>query len=114
MSEHTPTPWEYRPHRHDDWGWIRGHKKDGELLAPLVAIARGGSWNGDEEVTLDQHRAAGTDPYAANAAFIVKAVNSHDALVAELRRLFEMYGHQATADVLALVGTPPTTAGDHQ
>ncbi len=40
------------------------------------------------------------------AAFIVKAVNNHSALVAELRRLFELYGHQATADVLAGVGQP--------
>lgn len=38
------------------------------------------------------------------AAQIVKAVNSHEALVAELQRLFELYGHQATADVLASVG----------
>jgi len=40
----------------------------------------------------------------ANAAFICKAVNNHAALVAELQRLFKLYGHQATADVLRAVG----------
>jgi hypothetical protein len=102
MAEHTPTPWTYRPARHDDWGWIRGPKPDNDEVAPLVAIARSGEWETFE--SNDKHRAAGTDPCGANAAFIVKAVNNHDALVAELQRLFELYGHQATADVLSRVG----------
>ena len=79
MTEHTPTPWEYRPHRLDDWGWIRGPLLDGQDIAPLVAMARSGTW---ESVSmLDEHRANKTDPYAANAAFIVKAVNNHAALL---------------------------------
>jgi hypothetical protein len=39
-----------------------------------------------------------------DAAFIVKAVNNHERIVAELKRLFDLYGHQATKDVLDLVG----------
>ncbi len=49
----------------------------------------------------------GENERSANAALIVKAVNNHDALVTELRRLFELYGHQATADVLAAVEAKP-------
>ena len=46
-----------------------------------------------------------------NAELIVTAVNNHAALVAELQRLFALYGHKATADVLALVGTPAQREG---
>ncbi len=97
MAEHTPTPWTYRSKVHDDWGWIRD--ADGNL----AATAR------DGRVWLehfDSYRATKTDPYEPNAAFIVKAVNNHDALVAELKRLFELYGHQAAADILAAVERP--------
>lgn len=41
-----------------------------------------------------------------NADLIVKAVNNHERMVGELQRLFDLYGHQATADVLAAVSTP--------
>jgi hypothetical protein len=81
MTEHTPTPWEYRPARHDDWGWIRG-PKGADGIAPLVATARSGKW--EPEAMLDEHRINKTDPYGPNALFIVKAVNNHDALVKAL------------------------------
>lgn len=47
-----------------------------------------------------------------NADLILRAVNNHDAMVAELQRLFHLYGHQATADVLDRVGTPAQPGGD--
>jgi hypothetical protein len=78
MTDHTPTPWAYRSSPHDDWGWIRGPKQD-DGIAPLVAMARSGLWESVE--MLDEHRTNKTDPYGANAAFIVKAVNHHDELV---------------------------------
>jgi len=81
MSDRTPTPWVIRPERHDDWGWIRG--ADGEL----ACIARHHDRKDD-----DKHRMDKTDPYAANAAFIVKAVNSHDALVKALEELLPLAG----------------------
>ena len=84
MTDHTPTPWAYRSSPHDDWGWIRGPKTD-DGIAPLVAMARSGKW--EQEGELDQHRINKTDPYGANAAFIVKAVNNHDALVKALTDL---------------------------
>jgi 3-methyladenine DNA glycosylase/8-oxoguanine DNA glycosylase len=46
------------------------------------------------------------DVNEANAAFIVKAVNNHERMVAELKRLFDLYGHQATKDVLDAMGGP--------
>lgn len=78
----TPTPWRYRPDLHDDWGWIRGPQPDNGEIAPLVACARSGSW--DDAATHDAHRAARTDPYGANAAFIVEAVNSYASLKARV------------------------------
>jgi hypothetical protein len=75
MPDHTPTPWSYRPLKHDDWGWIRD--ADGSL----AATARDGRVMSER---FDEFRAAKKDPYAANAAFIVNAVNNHDALVKAL------------------------------
>jgi hypothetical protein len=77
MGEHTPTPWAYRSSPHDDWGWIRGPKTN-DGIAPLVAMARSGVW--ENVGMLDEHRRNKTDPYGANAAFIVKAVNSYQAM----------------------------------
>lgn len=78
MVEHTPTPWAYRPLKHDDWGWIRD--ADGSL----AATARDGRVMSER---FDEFRAAKKDPYAANAAFIVKAVNNHEALVKALEEI---------------------------
>src|ERR1700712_2725754 len=72
MAEHTPTPWVYRSHHHDDWGWIRD--ADGNL----AATARDGRVWSDQ---FDTYRSAGTDPYEPNATFIIKAVNNHQPLV---------------------------------
>lgn len=41
---------------------------------------------------LDQHRINKTDPYGANAEFIVKAVNAHDALVDALEHCLREHG----------------------
>lgn len=82
MAEHTPTPWSYRPHEHDDWGWIRANPRDGETIGPLVAITRSAKRETSEH--WEEHRRNGTDPFQPNAAFIIKAVNNHEALVASL------------------------------
>jgi len=78
MSERTPTPWAYRPKKYDDWGFIRG--ADGDV----ACVARG-----ETSEPHDAHRAAGTDPYGPNAAFIVKAVNNHDQLVEALTQALD-------------------------
>jgi len=95
-------PWAYRPREFDDWGFIR------DATGSLAACARG-----DKGVrSHDGHRAAGTDPYGEYAAFIVKAVNSHDALVGHLRRVaihacddaaLELI-HRIDGDIPVLVG----------
>jgi hypothetical protein len=61
----TPGPWEYRPNRFDDWGWVRG--PDGWPVANAKAGA-----DCDEDV-LATHRIAGTDPYQHNGDFITSA-----------------------------------------
>lgn len=77
-SEHTPTPWAYRPNEHDDWGWIR------DAEGAIAAAARDGRVYSDR---WGEFRAAKKDPYEANAAFIVKAVNSYDAMRSALEEL---------------------------
>lgn len=61
-----------RPVEYDDWGWVRviGSRE-------IVAQAKG-PYLTDEQ--LDAHRAAKTDPYGDNAAFIAWAFN-HRALI---------------------------------
>jgi hypothetical protein len=66
---------------HDDWGWIRG--PDGSLAATARSA---GPYDADE------HRSNDTDPYQPNAAFIVKCVNAHDALVDALQDCLREHG----------------------
>jgi len=80
VTEHTPTPWAYRPQKHDDWGWIR------DADGGLAATARDGRVWSEQ---FDEYRAAGKDPYEPNATFIVKAVNNHDVLVSALQALVD-------------------------
>lgn len=42
---------------------------------------------------------------------VLAVADTIDALVAELQRLYEKYGHQATADVLRVVGNMNKTEG---
>lgn len=78
MTKHTPGPWMYRPNKIDDWGTVRA--SDGVYL---VALARSG-----REITVEEwaaHRAAGTDPYEANARLTAAAPD----LLEQLRDLTE-------------------------
>jgi len=60
----TPGPWEYRPHKYDDWGVIRA--RDGFYVAQC-SVTR---WSDEER---EAHRAAKTDPTEANARLIAAA-----------------------------------------
>lgn len=82
MTDHTPTPWHYRPHKYDDWGWIRATPEPGETIGVTVAMAKSGKY--EDEDALNEHRRNKTDPYGANAKYIVDAVNSHEPLKAAL------------------------------
>lgn len=61
---HTPGPWRYRPHKYDDWGWIRA--ANDELVA-RVGIAS------DNEEELNEHRRKRTDPFWADAQLVTAA-----------------------------------------
>jgi len=80
MSEHTPGPWLYRPHRYDDWGWIRAQPESDDSVGPLIACAKSGKYMDLAE--LDVHRANKTDPYEANARMIAAAPDMLAALKA--------------------------------
>lgn len=71
-------PWAVRPLRHDDWGWIRD--ADGDTAAQ----AKNSKIGSDK---FDEYRRDGMDPYEDRANFIVKAVNSHEALVKALDQI---------------------------
>lgn len=73
MGEHTKTPWFI-----SDTVCKTGHVKV-SAVGPAGLIAT----IGNGEITPDK--------YAANAAFIVKAVNSHDALVKALEFIRDGY-----------------------
>jgi hypothetical protein len=73
VSEHTPTPWKAVP----------SVPSDGYECYWLVANFQG--HNGEKEIgTLNGPHSG---PHAANAAFIVKAVNNHDAFVKVLEKI---------------------------
>lgn len=88
MAEHKQTPWSW--HAKSDDQAHNGSIYRMERPGHAYAIAMQPRYVDDAE-------------FAANAAFIVTAVNNHEALVTELRRLHAICGHQHTTDVLAAV-----------
>jgi hypothetical protein len=66
-TKHTPEPWQYRPKKHDDWGFIRSNN------GSLVAVAKNSeiSW-----VQEDEFRKEKKDPYEINGKRIVECVNA--------------------------------------
>jgi hypothetical protein len=82
MAEHTPTPWRVETNCWTPWNGAVG-------ILPL---------NDDEDSAI-AWTTAGTNE-AANAAFIVKAVNNHDALV---KALEDLVNAKALSGVRAIV-----------
>jgi hypothetical protein len=80
VVQHSPLPWRVRPVVFDDWGLIRD--ADDRIAAKALRLL------GDCD-EMDRHRRDGTDPYDANAAFIVRAVNNHYALLETAKTLRE-------------------------
>jgi hypothetical protein len=78
MSMHTPGPWQYRPHKYDDWGWVRGGVPDEDGYLPLVACARSGAFDATD---YPAHRSNKTDPFEANARLIAAAPDMLAALM---------------------------------
>jgi len=77
MSKHTPTPWEIQDPMCDDLWLVETGKETYEWRC----IASVQATPADEGSPLSRAE------MWANAAFIVKAVNSHDALVKALERI---------------------------
>lgn len=72
---HTAEPWVYRPEEHDDWGIIRASvTEQGRLVGPIICQIS--DPDARDELTLSKHRAAGTDPWEANARRVVDCVNA--------------------------------------
>ena len=86
-AKHTPTPWHTFPTNHDE----DQHEFD---IYPVngMCIAEVGSAYGDE-IT------------AANAAFIIRAANSHEALVRALKSTLK--SHDVLADMMRSRGMWP-------
>lgn len=72
-------PLRYRPNEYDDWGFVRANEH--QLVAIVQAIPT------PDAAGMRRHREKGTDPCRAMAEEIVRRVNIHDELVAELRWL---------------------------
>jgi len=84
LADASPRPWVYRPHKHDDWGFIRSGEH-------LVAISRDISYPPPK--SYDDHRRDGTDPYEANAKLIIAAVNNFERLVKVLKLVDNYVGY---------------------
>lgn len=67
----TQGEWTYRPQPYDDWGIIRVADPTEEGTLWYIAQVGAGRWVNDDEK--NAHRRANTDPYHANAAYIVAA-----------------------------------------
>jgi hypothetical protein len=83
MDEHTPTPWMTQPCGEllpDDVMIVADRGKVRNGIQSISTVARALSIRQTKEVT------------AANAAFIVQAVNSHDALVKLLNEVKGCWG----------------------
>jgi hypothetical protein len=94
MTEHTPTPWVLCHH-------LQSPEKD----ASCKCGYRGGIWGGSGEVLVcemgtcncyeghDMIDVGNRSTQLANAAFIVKAVNNHAALVKALIEIIDAYDY---------------------
>ncbi len=77
---HTPGPLIYRPHKYDDWGYVRAERTAEEqaegLPGRLVAVCRAHAHCSDQE--LAKHRADKTDPDEHDARLLAAAYTSYD------------------------------------
>lgn len=104
MSEHTPTPWHWEIH---DSSAASIHGPEG-MADHVLTVAPCKHCRGKEWVW-----GSCTNPTEANAYFIVRAVNSHDALVKALEWIAEVAGNpgvvKVARDALSHVGTSGDT-----
>lgn len=85
LAKATPGPWEYRPDKYDDWGFIRGPEVERSYGRAKMVVAL--SRDGPDEKDHSEHRRDGTDPYEANGRLIVAAVNALPSLIGRIDML---------------------------
>jgi len=93
MSEHTPTPWRVEEGTDLIWGACNPDDRTTYGMGYSIVQGKSGAW-GARQPDMDERE--------ANAAFIVKAVNNHDALVSVLEKIagkreYEPADHEAAA-----------------
>lgn len=86
-GEATPGPWAYRPDQYDDWGVVKSppERPDGFEYDLRCVLAQFRDPKALDDETLSAHRAAKTDPWAANAQLVVTLRNNLPAILGALR-----------------------------
>lgn len=97
--KHTPTPWEIEHHGKPE------SSTHPEYYSIEAACYRGATHNGVVADTLNRDCTIDQETDRANAAFIVRAVNAHDALV-EACHAHGLTSDAAIADHLEQTGCP--------
>lgn len=87
MTEHTPTPWRVEDGTDLIWGACNPDDRSSYGMGYSIVEGKIPSWKPYKP---------DYDERAANAAFIVKAVNSHDMLVKVLEGIAEFCSTDAT------------------
>lgn len=77
MTDHTPTPWRVEQDTDLIWGACNPDDKSSYGMGYAIVEGKSGEKYSRYKPEMDERM--------ANAAFIVKAVNNHDALVKALR-----------------------------
>ena len=91
---YTPGPWVYRAGLPYDWGWVTDARGD--------FIAQAKDPRANDGATLAAHRAARTDPWAANARLIAAAPELLGHLRFAVKLLSALPGFAGTAQVEAM------------